>query len=44
MSVGVGLRRVSRKVVKSMPHVNLNGFVVLIARAMSMVAKKFERR
>ena len=44
MSVGVGLRGVSRKVVTTMPHVKLNGFVVLIARAMSMVVKKFERR
>ena len=44
MSVVVGLRRVSRKELKTMPHVKLNGFVVLIARAMSMVVKKFERR
>ena len=43
MSVGAGLRRVSRKEFKTMPHVKLNGFVVLIARAMSMVVKKFER-
>lgn len=44
MSVVVGLRGVSRKEFKTMPHVKLNGFVVLIARAMSMVVKKFERR
>ena len=43
MSVGVGLHGVSRKEFKTMPHVKLNGFVVLIARAMSMVVKKFER-
>ena len=43
MIVGVGLRRVSRKEFKTMPHVKLNDFVVLIARAMSMVVKKFER-
>ena len=44
MIVVVGLSRVSRKEFKTMPHVKLNGFVVLIARAMSMVVKKFERR
>ena len=43
MSVVVGLHGVSRKEFKTMPHVKLNGFVVLIARAMSMVVKKFER-
>ena len=44
MSVVVGLHGVSRKEFKTMPHVKLNGFVVLIARAMSMVVKKFEKR
>ena len=39
----VGLCGVSRKEFQTMPHVKLNGFVVLIARAMSMVVKKFER-
>ena len=40
----VNVWRLSRKEFKTMPHVKLNGFVVLIARAMSMVVKKFERR